>query len=574
MPTNSEWGSQKPVIFLAFADDRANFLHNLDQEHRKILLALEEVKTKDLCEVESRPGVTIKDIFDVFQKYRDRIAIFHFAGHANDYTLLLETPEGGSASAHSAGLVAFLAKQKGLQLVFINGCSSKPQAQELIKAGVPAVVGTTQPIDHAAATDLAERFYKGLAQGVTLDEAWAAAVRQVTSQIRAFNFRALRWQGKEETRLNFFPWDIYYRDGAEKVKEWNLPDAADSQLFGLLDISEVAALRHAYLSQLFEDARRLSLAGIDPKPASSEPESRLQLDAVYTALLTQASAAWEADEKAMRREREQRRLSALEQLNQHQRLVLLGDPGSGKSTFVNFVALCLAGEGLGKPDANVKMLTQPLPSDQEDDKKRPQPWAHGALLPVRVILRDFAAQGLPASGQSATAEHLWKFIATELGRHNLTDYARPLRAELLRHGGLLLLDGLDEVPEAQECRQQLKQAVEDFVACYGKCRVLLTSRTDAYQKQDWRLASFAETALAPFTVAQIQYFIEHWYAHIPIMRGMNAANAQGRATILKCNISGSSRLQGLAERPLLLTLMASLHTGAAARCQKNGRTLF
>ncbi|MGH7491108.1 MAG: SUMF1/EgtB/PvdO family nonheme iron enzyme [bacterium] len=323
--------------------------------------------------------------------------------------------------------------------------------------------------------------------------------------------------------------------------------------------AQIKGLRNAYLSHLFEEARRLSLSGIDPKAASSERESRLQLDAVYTALLTQSSEELATPEKAGRMDREQRRLSALEQLNRHQHLVLPGDPGSGKSTFVNFVALCLTGEGLGRAEANLKLLKRPLPAEDVEKKQRPQPWTHGAPLPLRVILRDFAAQGLPAIGSTATAEHLWQFIAAELGRHNLADYAQHLRAELLDIGGLLLLDGLDEVPEAHQRRQQLKQAVEDFVGCYGKCRVLVTSRTYAYQKQDWRLNNFAETALAPFTEIQIQHFIKHWYAHIAAVRGMSPDDAQGRAVLLKRAIAGSMRLQGLAERPLLLTLMASLH---------------
>ena len=94
-------------------------------------------------------------------------------------------------------------------------------------------------------------------------------------------------------------------------------------------------------------------------------------------------------------------------LNTHARLALLGDPGSGKSTFVNFVALCMAGELLGHPDANLSVLSTPVPAEEAEAQRRndmpPQPWRHGALLPIRVILREFVARGLPPAGQPATA---------------------------------------------------------------------------------------------------------------------------------------------------------------------------
>ncbi|NUO09187.1 MAG: hypothetical protein HUU08_10985 [Candidatus Brocadia sp.] len=51
------------------------------------------------------------------------------------------------------------------------------------------------------------------------------------------------------------------------------------------------------------------------------------------------------------------------------------------------------------------MLTRSLPVEGEE-KTKPQAWDHGALLPVRIILRDFAAQGLPAVREKATAAHL------------------------------------------------------------------------------------------------------------------------------------------------------------------------
>ncbi|MBL6966065.1 MAG: SUMF1/EgtB/PvdO family nonheme iron enzyme [Anaerolineales bacterium] len=337
----------------------------------------------------------------------------------------------------------------------------------------------------------------------------------------------------------------------------------EKQIVGGEEPGDPAALRTAYLNRILESTSQLSLTGIDRK-AASEAEARLSLSAVYTALLTLSPASIEHLTREEYREQGDRFLSALEQLNQHHRLVLLGDPGSGKSTFVNFAALCLAGENLGHSTVNLNLLTTPLPPDEnqrreKDEEPQPQPWDHGALLPVRVILRDFAARGLPPVGETATAKHLWDFIATELAAANLESYEKHLVKELLKTGGLLLLDGLDEVPAAQQRRAQIKQAVEDFAATFGKCRILVTSRTYAYQKQDWRLNGFKETILAPFNKGQIRQFVEHWYAHIAVLRDLQRDDAQGRAELLKNAIFSSDRLRGLAERPLLLTLMSSLH---------------
>jgi formylglycine-generating enzyme required for sulfatase activity len=327
---------------------------------------------------------------------------------------------------------------------------------------------------------------------------------------------------------------------------------------------EAADLRAAYLGHVLATAGRLSLSGVDPK-AASDAESRLELNAVYTALLTLAAEECERVQRGERWEpagRGTRRLSALAHLERCPRLVLLGDPGSGKSTFVNFVALCLAGEGLGHAAANLAHLTEPVPAEEGERRREqpePQPWSHGALLPVRVVLRDFAARGLPPAGEPATAKHLWDFIAAELQAAALGDFAPHLAQELLKRGGLLLLDGLDEVPEAEQRRTQLKQAVEDFAASFGRCRILVTSRTYAYQQQAWRLDGFADATLAPFSAGQIRSFVERWYAHIAPLRGLNPDDAQGRAELLWRAIFGSDRLRALAERPLLLTLMASLH---------------
>jgi hypothetical protein len=170
-------------------------------------------------------------------------------------------------------------------------------------------------------------------------------------------------------------------------------------------------LRTAYLTWVTEQVRDLPLSGIDPNTIQEDSRRHLDLASVYTALMTQRAEGGTA--RDMHPDRETKRLSALAVLNTESRLALLGDPGSGKSAFVNFVALCMAGELLGRPDANLAILTTPVPEDEQERRSRddsppePQPWDRGPLLPIRVILRGAAPQllGKPKS-PAPTRRHL------------------------------------------------------------------------------------------------------------------------------------------------------------------------
>jgi hypothetical protein len=149
--------TNKPVIFLAFANDRDDtigYLRNLPDEARRLRDVLEPAEQAGLCEVVVRSNSTAADIFKVFQdpRFRNRVAVFHYGGHANGYQLLLESTAGNTATAHADGLAAFLAQQQGLQLVFLNGCSTVQQTFALLEANISAVVSTSRAIDDKVAT--------------------------------------------------------------------------------------------------------------------------------------------------------------------------------------------------------------------------------------------------------------------------------------------------------------------------------------------------------------------------------------------------------------------------------------
>jgi WD40 repeat protein len=227
--------NHKPIIFLAFANDRddgVKYLRNLPEELRQVRAALEKAKSAGLCDLVERANATTKDILDVFQnpEYRNRIAIFHYGGHANGYELLLESSEGKTQLAHAGGLAAFLGQQQGLQLVFLNGCSTQQQVQALLQANVPAVIATSQAIDDAVAATFATRFYQGLAGGASMRTAYNEAAATVRTA-KGDNLRHLYAKGSP--REDRWPWELYFKEGAESIAQWNLPAAVDDPTFGL-----------------------------------------------------------------------------------------------------------------------------------------------------------------------------------------------------------------------------------------------------------------------------------------------------------------------------------------------------
>jgi predicted NACHT family NTPase len=315
-----------------------------------------------------------------------------------------------------------------------------------------------------------------------------------------------------------------------------------------------AILLAAYYRDLAAECSRLPLGVVDPRFAQPGTRTEVSLPSVYTDLHVVSIPREEGEDErryGLRLARadggERKALLDLVTGDRGGRVVLVGDAGSGKSTFVDYLAYRLAVAFVGDEDIDLPSVLQ-------------------GLLPLRLVLRR-AAASIPLEASEGQGEILWKVIADDVARRlgsAAAERLRPFLQERLldpARGGMILLDGLDEVPESGARRRLLLEAVRRFSdALPTRSRVLLTARPYAYADPQWRLAGFTELVLAPFDAEQVAHFIGHWYEAVRPMMGWDRPTAEQRGSALEQAIAERDYLGDLASRPLLLTLMATLHT--------------
>ncbi len=235
----------------------------------------------------------------------------------------------------------------------------------------------------------------------------------------------------------------------------------------------------------------------------------------------------------------------------HPHLVLLGEPGSGKSTALRYLALILAQAGL---DASVNLAMQVEGWDKLGEQ--------GRWLPVCLSLLPFARRFVHAADHPCHADDLWNYIATDLEANGRYDgLAAAVHDELANGRVLLLLDGLDEVV-GRNARRQVAQAVQSFAAQYPQCRIVVTCRVRAYEgthNAAWQLPGWPTATLADWTPGQMQHFVQAWYGAAAAASGMSVEKCDERRTALTYAIERRDDLKRLGARPLLLTIMALVH---------------
>lgn len=322
------------------------------------------------------------------------------------------------------------------------------------------------------------------------------------------------------------------------------------------------SLEQYYLRRLAAACSELPFGILDPRFFESGGAGALTVQDIYINLDVMAPAIREQEGSFLKRilkrvsqdvpEKTPDRTPIVDALGREdlKRVVLLGEMGSGKSTFAQYIAFALALIQLESPNATALLPENSLLAN---------------LFPVRLVLRE-AARHVPVNATQGNAQMLWNALRSELverlGSETDADaYLPELRERIRSKPTLILFDGLDEVPEAISRRIHLLQAISDFCSALPKeTRILVTARPYAYQDKSWQLARFEILTLAPFNDDQIERFIQNWYQAVRGAMQVDEQTAKGKAAELRDALAIRQDLADIATRPLLLTLMATLST--------------
>ena len=219
------------------------------------------------------------------------------------------------------------------------------------------------------------------------------------------------------------------------------------------------------------------------------------------------------------------------------RLVIVGDPGAGKTTFLRRIAYERARTRLeGDPGSK--------------DSPLPIYIRMGQLSEHRAECRK-QKQGPKLNESPAWLTHFLAARSAEAEWGLDEDFFRKAI-----HDGdaILLLDGLDEAPDRKE-REALARMFERAVADHEKCRFVVTTRPRAYEGLAV-LAGFAEAQVEPFEPEAVDTFLRHWSTGL---FPKNPRGADEHRNELAAALKAKPEIQRMARNPVMLTALAALY---------------
>lgn len=319
-----------------------------------------------------------------------------------------------------------------------------------------------------------------------------------------------------------------------------------------LELKEIEKIEIRYREEIAAEYHRHAFRGV----AQFRKNLRLPLADIYvelgmTAWHERATDADDGDEGVIGEELARQRLDKLDQrerdadvLATAQRVVLLADPGAGKSMTLEYIALMLASAqwqirlGFDAP-----------------------------YLPLLLPLRDFAADGAQTR---ALNTYLLDYVADKYGFD--AQIKEFVRLALENGNCAVLLDGLDEVGDAAEAGQLTRRQVVDHVQKFADAycndrrsnRLIVTSRKEGYREA--MLADVRHVEIDGLRPSEeVEHVLLRFYTALEqhddpqLVRDTAVARATTKVSRLLPQIMGEDSVQLLATNPLFLTILVLIY---------------
>ena len=144
------------------------------EEGREIYDRIQEGPYRDKFEVYNHGAVRPRDLQRLLLTYEPQIV--HFSGHGSkEQSILLERTNGRAQALDQQGLKdVFAFYNSHVRLVLLNACFTKTQAR-LISDVVDYSIGTARPIGDKVSVAFAGAFYRALAFGKSITDAFTSA---------------------------------------------------------------------------------------------------------------------------------------------------------------------------------------------------------------------------------------------------------------------------------------------------------------------------------------------------------------------------------------------------------------
>ncbi|MBN6038622.1 NACHT domain-containing NTPase [Amycolatopsis sp. 195334CR] len=281
-----------------------------------------------------------------------------------------------------------------------------------------------------------------------------------------------------------------------------------------------------YLREVSRKLDQVELFGV----TTSRPTRRYPLSVAYVGLMTSTGDSDDEDDETVEAA-----------LAGSPRTLIRGEAGSGKTTLLRWLAVkCAQGS-----------LESSLSS-----------W--NGLVPFFVQLRRYADKDLPTPGE------LLSTVAWQLKDHMPQRWAW----DVLSSGrGLVLVDGVDEVPEQR--RGMVQEWLSDLVGAFPKSRYVVTSRPPAIADGWLDGEGFTAAALQPMSRSHIGAFVRHWHDAIRVDSppGDQSDLTAYQGSLLAA-IDGNQALRMLVTNPLLCALVCALNHDRRSQLPRGRMDLY